>query len=239
MNDRLDRVTNFYKVIQSEFGLLRKLILETPHSRGEHRKAKEVLKNPDFYNPIRRAWAFWVQCNLSFSGRLFGGYAYQRLGSEMSRRIRNKKKLFNKTLKQRLELTDIENNDAITVIKSRDTEETFFYIDPPYVGSNCGHYTGYTLDDFKTLLYTLTDLKGKFILSSYASEVLDWYADLNGWYQMTHTKKIAVHKDIDRNKTEVITANFDIHQVRKENTPKGKLERWKKYQAKPQKQTVT
>ena len=58
-------------MIKSEFGILRKLIQETPHSRSEHRKAKQVLKNPEAYTPLKRAWAFWVQCNMSFSGKIF------------------------------------------------------------------------------------------------------------------------------------------------------------------------
>jgi DNA adenine methylase len=131
----------------------------------------------------------------------------------------------------RLELTDIECNDAIKVIQYRDTPNTFFYIDPPYLNSDQGHYSGYTLDQFKDLLYHLQKIKGKFLMSSYPHEVLDHYASINNRNQLKHTRKIAVHKGIDRDKTEVLTANYDIHAMRdQECDPKRQKKRERKIQ---------
>jgi DNA adenine methylase len=56
----------------------------------------------------------------------------------------------------------------------------FFYLDPPYVGANQGHYDGYTQEDFDALLITLESLKDKFLLSSYRNKALVEYADRNG-----------------------------------------------------------
>jgi len=59
-------------------------------------------------------------------------------------------------------------------------------------------------------------------MSSYPHEVLAGYAKTNNWYQMTHTRKIAVHSGIDKEKTEVLTANFDIHELRDAKVPHNK-----------------
>lgn len=40
----------------------------------------------------------------------------------------------------RLKNTNIHNMDAIPLIKELDSEDTFFYLDPPYTESNCGSY---------------------------------------------------------------------------------------------------
>lgn len=142
---------------------------------------------------------------------MHGGYAYAVGKNSCGIKLRNKKIQFNKALKNRLNMVDIECNDAIKVINSRDREDAFFYVDPPYYNSDCGHYGGYTLDDYTELLECLSKIKGKFLLSSYPSEVLDKFKEANKWYQHTVTKKISVSRnDRTKDKIEVMTANYDI-----------------------------
>ncbi len=105
-------------------------------------------------------------------------------------------------------MVDLECNDALKVIRSRDSENTFFYIDPPYFNSDCGHYKGYTEQNFRDLLVLLKTIKGKFLLSSYPSQALQDFSD--GWYQHSIQKKIAVTKHTDKMKTEVLTANYNF-----------------------------
>ncbi|MCX6232948.1 MAG: DNA adenine methylase [Bacteroidetes bacterium] len=82
---------------------------------------------------------------------------------------------------RRLEQAHIDNRDALKVIKLWDTKDTFFYCNPPYFNSNLGHYKGYTEQDLKNLLQTLSEIKGKFILSSYPSEFLEKYSKKYKW----------------------------------------------------------
>ncbi|MES2387814.1 MAG: DNA adenine methylase [Bacteroidota bacterium] len=42
----------------------------------------------------------------------------------------------------RLENTCIENMDALELIKSRDAETSFFYLDPPYISESIGSKQG-------------------------------------------------------------------------------------------------
>ena len=61
-------------------------------------------------------------------------------------------------------------------------ENSIIYCDPPYFNSNCGHYDGYTESDFRELLDTLASIKGKFILSSYPSQILKEYCKKHNYH---------------------------------------------------------
>jgi DNA adenine methylase len=209
INDLNGAIVKFYRALQSDFGILRKLIVETPVSRKVHRETAYIVKNAEHFNDIKVAWAVWVQCNMGFASQMLSGYGFAKT-PQLEKKIVNKKLRFNKTLKQRLDYVDIECMDAIKLIKLRDNEDAFIYADPPYFNSDCGHYTGYTAKDFEDLLTTLSSVKGKFLLSSYDSDLLQSFVEKHGWYQQKIVKKIAVTKHTSREKTEVLTANYPI-----------------------------
>lgn len=108
----------------------------------------------------------------------------------------------------RLENVQLESTDAVRIIQSRDTEETFHYCDPPYFNSDCGHYEGYSREDFETLLETLSKVKGKFLLSSYPSDLLAEYTKENDW----NTIPLEMGKSMGKKskKIEMLTANYPI-----------------------------
>ena len=226
INDLNGEVVNFYRVCHSDFQKLQQQVKSTPHSRQVHRETQDILKNPEKHDSIKRAWAFWVQTNMSFSSRIFGGYAYERNSNGTLKRFVNKKIAFTEAIRERLEMVDIENNDALQVIKSRDAVDSFFYCDPPYFNSNMGHYKGYTEKDFEELLNILANIKGKFLLSSYPSEVLQKFTQKHKWHTLTKKTGVAVTKQTDKIKTEVLTANYplqsDLSGVRELLSLKGK-----------------
>jgi DNA adenine methylase len=88
----------------------------------------------------------------------------------------------------------------------------FFYIDPPYICSDQGHYAGYTHEDFTDLLTILPELKGTFLLSSYPDESLDRFRKKNGWNALDLSKAVSVNNVNPRKtvKTECLTWNYDI-----------------------------
>ncbi|TSE07697.1 DNA adenine methylase [Aquimarina algiphila] len=211
INDLNGDIVNFYQVCKLQFSKLQKLIQATPHSRKLHSEAANILKDPSEKDKIKRAWAIWVQTNMSFSSRIYGGYAYERKSGGTTRTILNKKNRFTIEICERLDQVDIECNDALKVIESRDTKESFFYIDPPYFNSDMGHYGGYTIKDFEALLKLLRTIKGKFLLSSYPSEILDKYTKKKKWFTHSLEQTISVTKNNrDKKKIEVFTANYDI-----------------------------
>lgn len=210
INDLDGRVVNFYRMVKSQYEHLEALIKQTPHSRKVHKEAEHVLKNQDLYSNVKIAWAFWVQTNMSFASCIFGGFAYARKKNSCEKKTMNKRESFTKEYQSRLELVQIEQEDAIKVIKSRDSEDSFFYCDPPYFNSHMGHYGGYTQEQFIDLLVTLANIKGKFLLSSYDSDILTKFSLDNNWEQIKIEKPIAVSDKVKRNKIEVLTANYKL-----------------------------
>jgi len=210
LNDTDAFVTVFYKVLHEDFEALKSKIKVTAYSRVVYKVALSMYKLPMMFTELQRAWAFYVLTNMGFSGSIgsFGCYTQGKraMGWE------NKKELFTSELKDRLKGIQIECTDALKILKLRDSVDTFHYIDPPYFNSNMGHYSGYTQEDFKALLKVLENLKGKFILSSYPSELLTEFSKRNGWYTREISQRVSASRLSrgQRNKTEVLTANYPI-----------------------------
>jgi DNA adenine methylase len=101
----------------------------------------------------------------------------------------------------------LECTDAIRIINSRDSANSFFYCDPPYFNSNCGHYDGYSKEDFEGLLKTLSKIEGQFVLSSYPSELLKEFTEINNWKSKVIEQQVSVNKGYGKNKVEVLTWN--------------------------------
>jgi DNA adenine methylase len=106
----------------------------------------------------------------------------------------------------------IECCDALRIIQSRDTSETFFYLDPPYTGYDQGHYDGYTQEDFDALLSVLKGIKGKFLLSSYRNKTLADISKRHKWHtiELKMSSPMAHGSKANRGKIEVMTANYPI-----------------------------
>lgn len=209
INDINSELINFYSVAQRNFGLLEQEVRISLHSRDLHRKARTIYENPDLFDPLKRAWALWVLAAMSFGGKLDGTYGYDRTGST-DLKIANKREGFTEELAIRLQRVEIECADALRIIRSRDTPETFVYADPPYIGTDCGHYDGYSETDYEALLQTLAGMEGKFILSSYPSALLDRFVAEQGWHQerIEMALSMSAHTGKTRKKVEVLTWNF-------------------------------
>ena len=211
VNDTNRELINFYTVVKNDYVSLEKHIHITLHSRDLHRKAKVIYGNPDMFTDLQRAWAVWTLAAQSFSSALDGTWGYDVSKNTTSKKIANKRESFTEQYAIRLQNVQIECTDALRIIRSRDTETSFFYCDPPYYNSDCGHYDGYTIDDFEALLKTLSNIKGKFLLSSYHSPILTQYTQKQGWQQKGYTSKVSVNKGGNgKEKVEVLTANYPI-----------------------------
>lgn len=211
VNDINTKVVTFYKTLRDDFEALKFKVDETFHSREQHRDAGQVYKQ-EIEDEVSMAWAVWVQTNMSFGCQIGSGFGYGR-DAKCAFKLHNKKARFTKALSDRLTKVTIENNDVIKVIKTYDTPDTFFYLDPPYVSANQGHYAGYTSNDFKNLLDVLTTIKGKFLLSTYPEEMLlEEYIPKNGWQIEQHIKHLAVdgRRAVSKTKTECLTFNYSL-----------------------------
>lgn len=210
INDRLDIVVNFYIQLKSNHTKLKQLIDLSVFSRTMHRGALNVLKGNVPADDITRAWAFWFCSNFSYSNKIGGGIKQSNdQGTMPPQTLQNKKAAFTKHLVKRIENAFIENNEAITVLRAKDTKNTFHYIDPPYPNADQGHYHGYDWYDYEELLkWCSTECKGKFLLSNYNSDMLDKYIIESSWSKKEITHRIKAPRKSGAAKVEVLVSNY-------------------------------
>jgi DNA adenine methylase len=126
---------------------------ETFHSRAQYSESKtEYISQADeITDPFACAWFVWVQTNMSFAKKIGGTFVYDRGGS-VQLNIFNKNRNLTDAYQERMKRVTVECYDVIKVIKTYDAPDAFCYLDPPHVSSDQGHYTVYTLEDFRALL---------------------------------------------------------------------------------------
>lgn len=212
INDSNNIIVTFYEVCKTDFDNLKQKIEATPFSRASYKVALSIYRMPHLFSKLQIAWAFYIATQLGFACKV-GSFGYSRYASQV-KAFKQKKILFTNDIVKRLEDTQIESHDAYQVITSRDTEDAFHYVDPPYINSNQGHYDGYTEGDYQKLLNTLSNIKGKFLLSSYPSAILQTYIEKNGWHIKSFDKPLSAKKvqagQTRPRKTEVLVANYEI-----------------------------
>lgn len=215
LNDTNRELINFYRVIQSDFTSLEKEVMITLHSRDLHRKASVIYNNPDMFSELKRAWALWVLSSQGFAGQIDSSWGYDKTKNSTPKKISNKKAAFTYELAIRLQQVQLECADALYIIRSRDNDRAFFYVDPPYYNSDMGHYDGYSIDDYESLLKLLAKIEGKFLLSSYPSDVLAEYTKLHSWQRRSFNGSVSVGAKSGKlkSKVEVLTANYDLSAV--------------------------
>lgn len=211
LNDTNKELINFYEVVQRDYVSLAAKIRITLHSRTQHKDAQVTFDNPHLFDKIERAWAVWVLATQSFSSKLDGSWGYDKKRNTTPKKVSNKREMFTEEYAIRLQDVQIECTDALRIITSRDNPDAFFYVDPPYYNSDCGHYDGYSLEDYTALLDRLSKIEGKFLLSSYPSEVLNRFKHDFGWFQETKEMRVSVNKGSGKKKIEVFTANYDFN----------------------------
>ena len=117
-----------------------------------------------------------------------------------------------KWIEKFLKITDVENMDFEEVIKKYDSENTYFYLDPPYWKTE-NYYSNHDFDrgDHERLANVLKRVEGKFSLSYYDFELLhEWFPDTDYvWESKDFAKAAAASKGRTQNKgTELLIMNY-------------------------------
>ena len=210
INDINGEVINFYRVLKTDFPALKRELDGTLHSQLLHREARAIYAAPEAHTPVRRAWAFWVLSMESLFHIVGNAWAFRKRGRGRSpQEITRGKARLTDAYAARLEMTNIFSCDAVDVVRKTDSPNAFHYVDPPYFNSDKGHYADYSEADFIRLLDQLAEVKGRFLLSSYPSEILSRYTARNGWHTITVTQNVGAGHVVGKLKTEVLTMNYD------------------------------
>lgn len=221
LNDINGELVNFYVVLKTKPDELHQKMQTLLHSRQQFDFARIVYDYPQFFDPVTRAWALWAQTMLGFASKLENSFGYNRTSVKMVRKIAYTKEALTTSLAKlakRLQWTQIENTCALRVIQSRDHEEAFHFVDPPYLGTNNRHYGNtFSEGDFHQLLELLSRIKGKFMLTHYPHKLIDEYTQKHGWSIIETEKSISAQLGVRTRKTELIVINYNIESQQTNN----------------------
>jgi len=185
-NDIDDRVVNLFRVIRDpeQFERLRLLLDLTPYARGEF---AALLDLPPTDDPVEKARRFFAVCR-----QARGGIGMSKLTKNAWATSKRTRREMAEPVSKYLSAIDgledvatrfrtvmIESRPAIELIHQYDGDDTFFYLDPPYMpetrhGNKAATYAHEMMpDDHAALLDTLLQIKGKAMLSGYAAPLYD------------------------------------------------------------------
>lgn len=189
-NDIDSDLVNFFRVLRDpkKFARLYRLVALTPYSREEFYHCREALAADE--DDVARAWRFFVLARQSFAGHFAHswGFAVTKTSCGMADTTSKWLGLLEALpwFHARLMRVQIEHGDFRRVFELYDSEETFFYCDPPYVLETRRreeYRHEMTLADHEDLVRILLGLRGMAMLSGYAHPV---YAPLEeaGWKRL-------------------------------------------------------
>jgi len=210
INDLNDDVVNLFRIVRDYPEELAQAIYFTPWARTEYEQSYDRSECDELEKARRFLVRMW---------QAIGAKSCNRTGwrKDIANTNGNKTR-FHATLPdnillacERLKHTrgnrvvQIENKDALELIRYHNTVDTLIYADPPYLKSvRNGKLYGHELndDDHRRLLVALQEHKGPVVLSGYASTMYDDV--LHGWYKY-ETQTLA---ESSRHRTEVIWCNY-------------------------------
>lgn len=183
LNDQDSDLVNFYKVLRDDGERLQALLSLSPFSREEYYQAYEETTDP-----MERARRYFIRSNQAFSScgqRMSqpGGWARQTISGSVAHvfmdRVEGLAAFIN-----RLRGVYLDNFPALDLIPLWDSPETFFYCDPPYVGTNQRYtHNGFSKKNLEELIDALAESKGSWAISQYRSSFdgLEKIARRRGW----------------------------------------------------------
>lgn len=208
INDLNGELVNFYWAAQVYYPDLKHEITKVLHARDIHSHAAHINSYPHFFTPIERAWAVWVLSKTSFSSMMDGSFGYD-FGGGMPKKLQGAKDGFTDSICKRLERVTIENRNALDVIATYDSKETFHFVDPPYINSDCGHYEGmFNHSSMITLLDLLSTVEGKFMLTMFPYKDIEDRANKEGWIIHRVERTISASKSSRRKQEEWMVCNY-------------------------------
>ena len=212
-NEINGQITNFFEVLRSDEAKLIRLLQLTPCSQKEYENCWDY--HPD---PLEQARRFYVRVRQSFFGlgaqrknkswHMAKSQLNAQGGETVSKWNNAVDKLYEVALAIRHDF-QVTNLDYQTCIDKCDSEQAFFYCDPPYLKNVRSSYKDYKFEfstaDHVRLAEKLNKIKGLAMISGYESDLYDEL--YKGWNKAT----LGIKKNAIRSKKvkEVVWFNYD------------------------------
>lgn len=206
VNDIDGDIVNFFRVLREQPDRLSEAISLTPYARDVFDDAHANRGTDDF----DRAYRFAIRAKMGHGFKTYQktGFKTDVYARERSYCVSCWNRLPGDLLEAaaRLKQVQIENQNALDLIRKFNHDNVLIYADPPYLLETRGgkqYRNEMTERDHLDLLEALKQHKGPVILSGYPSEMYD--RELHGW-NVIHRKSYNQNAD---QRTEVIWCNFD------------------------------
>ncbi|MFC4767177.1 DNA adenine methylase [Effusibacillus consociatus] len=172
-SDINSELVNFFRVLQEDWEALVKRFEWALYARDEFERI--LRRREEERDPVTRAYDFYYRVYSHFGGKYNNsndwGYAKSKPAYDFSQA----KEKF-RPAHERLRGVYIENRSFDEVIPRYDGEDTFFYVDPPYLGLS-GYLYPFSQEDHERLRDLLCQVKGKFLLTINDHPLVrEWYA---------------------------------------------------------------
>ncbi len=189
INDLYGDLVNFWRVLQSQ-----ELYTEFQRRMDLTPFAKPIFDDMEELNsddPLERACAFFIRYRQSRQGlgKDFATMSRTRTRRGMNEQVSSWLSAVEGLAEAHLRLRRVVifNEDAVKLIRREDDPSTFFYCDPPYVAQTRASKDAYNFEmsdeAHQSLLETLGNIRGKFLLSGYRHEIYDNAANRFGWFR--------------------------------------------------------
>lgn len=213
-NDIYDNVYSLFKVLSNKelFLEFKDKIDITPYSEKLNKEFKLNLKRTDI-SLLDRAYYYFYVNRTSVNG--VGGFSINTI---VRRNISKSTSDYLSAVdgleeyNKRLSNVVVVNRNAIEIIKKYDREETFIYLDPPYVHStrtSARYACDMEDDEHIELLNTILECKSKILISGYDNDLYNILAD-NGWNKYSFDVKTTDGKNRPKTKTETLWYNYEL-----------------------------
>lgn len=194
-NDKNELLTNFFEVLRTRTD---EFIAQYDFLMYNERLNKRWKKEPWPGDPMEKAIRFWYCIVTSFNGQMESSFSYN--GPDEHKQtfsFKNKRNIL-MSVANRFKNVCIHNRDFEEIIDMYDSDETLFFLDPPYFNKeDYYNYKGdiFTIKDHKRLKKKLNNIKGKSMVTYYGE------GDISGLYNDWHleeweTSKHSIHHEM-------------------------------------------
>lgn len=203
-NDIDNNIHNLFHVLATRYEDFMKRLEWVIYSRKEFEYCKRTENETE--DPIEKAYCTYYLLLNSY-GRKKTVFSISPVRGQVRQVYNNILNL--KHIHNRLKNVIIENKSYEKILTMYDNENTFFYLDPPYLlKTRTGrvYKNEMTYEQHEQLLQLILNLKGKVLLSGYDNELYNKY--LQEWTKETYTIKCCLCRKIATEKTEALWYNY-------------------------------
>ncbi len=168
-NDKDPELANLFKVIKYSYPELNSMLMKITKTKETFLNYYENKIAIDFpRDNVYSAFLTFYKYNVSFGGM---GETYNTREKSIYTNLVRKIDLLDH-IKMEIKKWTVENRDYAYILKKYDSEDAFFYLDPPYPGKNWYNFN-FTHEDFIQLKKLLMEISGKYLLNFYAGEEIE------------------------------------------------------------------